>query len=78
MPNKNNKNNKNYKKYNFVQERKNNVQINPCPRRKKKVPFQTSSINFEMHMKPSFDSYPYYYSFPMMKPFTSLSEVSTK
>ena len=73
-----NKNNKNYKKYNFVQERKNNVQINPCPRRKKKVSFQTSSINFEMHMKPSFDSYPYYYSFPMMKPFTSLSEVSTK
>ena len=29
-------------------------------------------------MKPNFDSYPYYYSFPMMKPFTSLSEVSTK
>ena len=69
-----NKNNK----FNFVQERKNNVQINPCPRRKKKVPFQTSSINFEMRMKPSFDSYPYYYSFPMMKPFTTLSEVSTK
>ena len=65
-------------KFNFVQERKNNVQINPCPRRKKKVPFQTSSINFEMRMKPSFDSYPYYYSFPMMKPFTTLSEVSTK
>ena len=76
VPNKNN--NKNYKKFNFVQERKNNVQINPCPRRKKKVSFQTSSINFEMHMKPNFDSYPYYYSFPMMKPFTSLSEVSTK
>ena len=65
-------------KFNFVQERKNNVQINPCPRRKKKVPFQTSSINFEMRMKPSFNSYPYYYSFPMMKPFTTLSEVSTK
>ena len=64
--------------FNLVQERKNNVQINPCPRRKKKVPFQTSSINFEMHMKPPFDAYPYYYSFPMMKPFTSLSEVSTK
>ena len=76
VPNKSN--NKNYKKFNFVQERKNNVQINPCPRRKKKVSFQTSSINFEMHMKPNFDSYPYYYSFPMMKPFTSLSEVSTK
>ena len=73
-----NKINKNNKKFNFVQERKNNVQINPCPRRKKKVSFQTSSINFEMHMKPSFDSYPYYYSFPLMKPFTSLSEVSTK
>ena len=72
------KNKKNYKMLNFVQERKNNVQINPCPRRKKKVFFQTSSINYEFHMKPSFDSYPYYYSFPMMKPFTSLSEVRTK
>ena len=65
--------------FNYVQERKNNVQINPCPRRKKKVPFQTSSINFEMRMKRPYDNpYPYYYSFPMMKPFTSLSEVSTK
>ena len=65
--------------FNYVQERKNNVQINPCPRRKKKVLFQTSSINFEMHMKRTFNnSYPYYYSFPRMKPFTSLSEVSTK
>ena len=74
-----NKNNKNYKMFNFVQERKNNVQINPCPRRKKVVPFQASSIiNFEMHTEPNFQSYPYYYSFPMMKPFTSLSEVSTK
>ena len=74
----NNKSIKNKNMFNLVQERKNNVQINPCPRRKKKVPFQTSSINFEMHMKAPFDSYPYYYSFPMMKPFTSLSEVSTK
>ena len=73
-----NKNNKNKKMSSFIQERKNNMQINPCPRRKKRVLLKTSSINFEMHMKPSFNSYPYYYSFPMMKPFTSLSEVSTK
>ena len=64
--------------FNYVQERKNNVQINPCPRRKKKMPFETSSIRFEMCMPPLDSSYPYYYSFPMMKPFTSLSEVSTK
>ena len=64
--------------FNYVQERKNNVQINPCPRRKKKMPFETSSIRFEMCMPPLDNSYPYYYSFPMMKPFTSLSEVSTK
>ena len=32
-----------------------------------------------MRMKRTFNnSYPYYYSFPMMKPFTTLSEVSTK
>ena len=75
----NNNNKINNNTFNFVQERKNNVQINPCPRRKKKVPFQTSSINFEMRMKRTFNnSYPYYYSFPMMKPFTTLSEVSTK
>ena len=75
----NNNNKINNSTFNFVQERKNNVQINPCPRRKKKVPFQTSSINFEMRMKRTFNnSYPYYYSFPMMKPFTTLSEVSTK
>ena len=70
---------KNNNTFNYVQERKNIVQINPCPRRKKKIPFQTSSINFEMRMNPPpiDTSYPYYYSFPMMKPFTSLSEVST-
>ena len=65
--------------FNLVQENNNNVQINPCPRRKKKEFFQTSSINFEMHTEPPFDAYyPYFYSFPMMKPFTTLSEVSTK
>ena len=64
--------------FNLVQETNNNVQINPCPRRKKKQLFQTSSINFEMHTDPPFDAYPYFYSFPMMKPFTTLSEVSTK
>ncbi len=69
---------KNKNIFNYVQERKNNVQINPCPRRKKNVLFQTSPINFEMHNQFPLDSYPYYYSFPMMKPFTSLSEVSTK
>jgi DNA polymerase sigma len=42
------------------------------------MPFETSSIRFEMCMPPLDNSYPYYYSFPMMKPFTSLSEVSTK
>ena len=31
-----------------------------------------------MHNQFPLDNYPYYYSFPMMKPFTSLSEVSTK
>ena len=69
---------KNKNIFNYVQERKNNVQINPCPRRKKNVLFQTSRINFEMHNQFPFDYYPYYYSFPLMKPFTSLSEVSTK
>ena len=40
-------------KFNYVQERKNNVQINPCPRRKKHhFLLQTSSMNFEMHMNP--------------------------
>ena len=64
---------------NLVQENNKNIQINPCPRRKKKVLFQTSSINFEMHTDLPFDAYyPYFYSFPMMKPFTTLSEVSTK
>ena len=70
--------NKNKNMFNLVQETNNNVQINPCPRRKKKQLFQTSSINFEMHTDPPFDAYPYFYSFPMMKPFTTLSEVSTK
>ena len=69
---------KNNNIFNYVQERKNNVQINPCPRRKKIKPFETSSIRFEMCMPQLDNSYPYYYSFPMMKPFTSLSEVSTK
>ena len=41
------------KSSNYVQERKNIVQINPCPRRKKHFLLQTSSMNFEMHMKPS-------------------------
>ena len=64
--------------FSFAQERKNNVQINPCPRHKKVVSFQTSSIiNFETHNNPNFNSYPYY-SFSMMKPFISLSKVSTK
>ena len=45
--------NKNTIKFNnYVQERKNIVQINPCPRRKKHFFLQTSSMNFEMHMKP--------------------------
>ena len=43
---------KNTIKFNYVQERKNIVQINPCPRRKKHFLLQTSSMNFEMHMKP--------------------------
>ena len=43
----------NITKFNYVQERKNNVQINPCPRRKKHhFLLQTSSMNFEMHMNP--------------------------
>ena len=70
--------NKNNNIFNYVQERKNNVQINPCPRRKNIKPFETSSIRIEMCMPPLDNSYPYYYSFPMMKPFTSLSEESTK
>ena len=41
-----------FKFNNYVQERKNIVQINPCPRRKKHFLLQTSSMNFEMHMKP--------------------------
>ena len=41
------------KSFNYVQERKNIVQINPCPRRKKHFLLQTSSMNFEMHTKPS-------------------------
>ena len=45
--------NKNIFKFNnYVQERKNIVQINPCPRRKKHFLLQTSSMNFEMHMHP--------------------------
>ena len=49
-----------FKFNNYVQERKNIVQINPCPRRKKHFLLQTSSMNFEMHMKPphSFPSKP--------------------
>ena len=43
---------KNTIRFNYVQERKNIVQINPCPRRKKHFLLQTSSMNFEMHMKP--------------------------
>ena len=37
-------------KFNYVQERKNIVQINPCPRRKKHFLLQTSSMNFAMYM----------------------------
>ena len=36
-------------KFNYVQERKNIVQINPCPRRKKNFLLQTSSMNFAMY-----------------------------
>ena len=41
---------KNTIKFNYVQERKNIVQINPCPRRKKHFLLQTSSMNFAMYM----------------------------
>ena len=40
---------KNTIKFNYVQERKNIVQINPCPRRKKNFLLQTSSMNFAMY-----------------------------